>query len=81
MSGDGLSANVAAWIVESGVDITLDAADYATPLADLGVDSLDFFGMLELLEAKTGITIPDDAAATLKSVDDLAAFIRERTQS
>ena len=43
---------------------------------DLGADSLDMIEMLMTLEENFGISVPDDKVASLKTVQDIAAFIQ-----
>jgi len=69
---------ILAWIQESGINTEIGEEDFTTPLSDLGVDSLDFFSILEVLEAKSAISIPDDAANQLRSIQDLTDFINTR---
>lgn len=44
-------------------------------VADLGADSLDMIEMLMSLEEEFGISVPDDVAQGLKTVEDIAKFI------
>ena len=46
-------------------------------IEDLGADSLDMIEMLMALEENFGISVPDEKAADLKTVADIAAFIDE----
>ncbi len=46
---------------------------------DLGADSLDNIEMLVALEDEFGITVPDDKADELKTVEDIANFIDKET--
>jgi acyl carrier protein len=48
-----------------------DGVDPTGPLADLGIDSLDFVGLVQLVEERLGITLSDQQAAAVVSVDDL----------
>ena len=43
---------------------------------DLGADSLDMIEMLMSLEENFGISVPDDKVASLKTVNDIVAFIQ-----
>ena len=42
---------------------------------DLGADSLDIVEMLMALETEFDITLPDEACANLKTVNDIVTFI------
>ena len=44
-------------------------------VADLGADSLDLVEVLMSLEDEFGISIPDDAIPSIKTVDDLVKYI------
>ena len=69
---------VLAWIQESGVSLEARPEDYATRLGELGVDSLDFFGILEYLEDRTGVVISDDDVDLLRSIADIGVFLRAK---
>ena len=43
---------------------------------DLGADSLDMVEMLMTLEDQFGITISDEDALTIKTVEDISKFIK-----
>ena len=55
------------------VDKVTDEADITK---DLGADSLDMIEMLMSLEENFGISVPDDKVASLKTVNDIVAFIQ-----
>ena len=44
-------------------------------IEDLGADSLDMVEMLMTLEEEFGISIPDEDAMNLKTVEDIASYI------
>ena len=46
---------------------------------DLGADSLDMIEMLMAFEEEFGLSIPDEDAANLKTVGDIANFIDANT--
>lgn len=46
-------------------------------LTDLGVDSLDTFTLLFELESKFNITIPDEEARTIRTVNDIVVGVRK----
>jgi acyl carrier protein len=56
--------------------ITLD-----TTLADLGMDSLDTVTMLFELETRLQISIPDEAAKSVRTVRDVVDGIRRLVES
>lgn len=47
-----------------------------TPLAELGIDSLDALTILFALEEGFGISIPDDKAREIRTVDDMVSTIQ-----
>ena len=52
-------------------------SDPTGPLADLGIDSLEFVGLVQLLEDRLGLTLSDQQAAAVVSVEDLLALCEE----
>ena len=46
-------------------------------IEDLGADSLDMVEMLMLVEEEFGISIPDEDAMNLKTVEDIVKYIEE----
>ena len=48
-----------------------------TPLADLGIDSLDALSILFAVEESFGITVPDDRARSIRTMDDMITTIEE----
>ncbi len=44
---------------------------------DLGADSLDILQLLMRIEDQYGITIPDKALATFKTVGDIVAYLEQ----
>jgi len=48
-----------------------------TPLQELGIDSLDTFTLLFELESKFNISIPDDEARNIRTVNDIVEGIRK----
>ena len=57
-----------------------DISDDASVLEDLGADSLDIIELLMTLEDETGIIIPDDDAADLKTVRQISDYIENATK-
>jgi len=53
-------------------NITLESS-----LQDLGIDSLDTFTLLFELESKFNISIPDDEARNIRTVNDIVDGIRK----
>ncbi len=50
-------------------------------LQELGVDSLDTFTLLFELESKFNISIPDDEARNIRSVNDIVAGVRRLVEA
>ena len=57
-----------------------DISDDASVLEDLGADSLAIIELLMTLEDETGIIIPDDDAADLKTVRQISDYIENATK-
>ena len=71
---DGLDAAVVAMVGEVG-----RRGEAPPPLArwaDVGIDSLDLVELVEAVEARFGVVIPDRVAARLRGPDDLVAAVR-----
>jgi acyl carrier protein len=61
-------------------DADLDGLAPDAPIRDeLDLDSMDALTLLEELSAAIGADIPDRAAATLRTLDDLAAYVATAT--
>lgn len=52
-----------------------EVADDADIIEDLGADSLSVVTILMSLEEETGVSIPDEAAAELRTPKDIAEYI------
>jgi Acyl carrier protein len=50
----------------------------STPLADLGIDSLDALNILFAIEETFHVEIEDDAARAMRTVGDMIAAIEQR---
>ena len=55
----------------------IEENDGATPLEDLGLDSLDISGLLLAIEEQFGLKIPDEEVEKLTCLDDYAAYIQK----
>jgi acyl carrier protein len=66
---------IAAIVRDVSPSIRIEAGRYGNSLFDLGLDSLDFATILLQVEEKFGVKIPDDIAATMLSISDIAAFV------
>ena len=70
-----IESQVIALIRAAGIEVEIEPDDYGTELRQLGVDSLTFFDILEVIEEHTGRTLSDETAASIKSIRDLAQFM------
>ena len=50
-------------------------------LQDLGIDSLDTFTLLFELESKFNISIPDDEARNIRTVNDIVEGVRKLVEA
>jgi len=55
--------------------LAVQAVGPETPIEELGLDSLLRVELLVALEDRFRVVIPDDAAATVRTVGDLAALL------
>jgi acyl carrier protein len=74
---DPILAEIYAALKDSGDLPDPEKLDPAKPLAEQGVDSLELFNAFLAVEEKTGIKIPDERMNDMRSLHDLAKFIRE----
>ncbi len=54
-----------------------EVQDHSSFVEDLEADSLDVVELIMALEGEFGIEVPDDDAASLKTVADVAAYIEK----
>jgi len=73
---DTIAENVIATLA-SVKRITVEGIKLETPLQELGIDSLDTFTLLFELESKFNISIPDDEARNIRTVNDIVEGIRK----
>lgn len=74
---DPILADIYAALKESGDLPDPEKLDPAKPLAEQGVDSLELFNAFLAVEEKTGVKIPDERMNDMRTLNDLATFIRE----
>ena len=58
-----------------------DQIKLESSLQDLGIDSLDTFTLLFELESKFNISIPDDEARNIRTVNDIVAGVRRLVEA
>jgi acyl carrier protein len=73
---DSIAENVIATLA-SVKRIPAESIKLETPLQELGIDSLDTFTLLFELESKFNISIPDDEARNIRTVNDIVEGIRK----
>lgn len=54
-----------------------DAIAGDTVLSDVGIDSLDALSILFAVEEQFGVSIPDDRARSIKTLDDMTNAVSE----
>lgn len=54
-------------------------ADNSSIIEDLGADSIDLVEMLMVIEEKLNFSIPDEDAAKLKTVKNVADYIQQHS--
>ncbi len=63
-------------ILAKQLRVDADTIDESTSIMDdLGADSLDVVEMLMTIEQEHGITVPDEAIMTFKTVGDVAKYM------
>ncbi len=66
-------------LVEAGVKPELARKlDASAPLLRQGVDSMDFPSFCALIEERLGVSLDDELALSLKTLEDFARFLGER---
>jgi acyl carrier protein len=64
-------------IIRDQKTIPDDALTREVPLADLGIDSLDALSILFAVEEAFTVTVPDDRARSIRTMDDMITVIEE----
>lgn len=62
-------------IIHDQKTLPADSLSRDTPLADVGIDSLDALSILFAIEETFGITVPDDQARSIKTMDDMIGVV------
>jgi acyl carrier protein len=75
-----LKAIVAA-IVAKNCGLSHASVQNERPLVEYGLDSVRAIELLISLEERFGISIPDEAAQRLRTVNDIARYMQEQTKS
>jgi acyl carrier protein len=70
--------NKALEILEKKLNKKFSEEDYKTNLVQLGLDSLDTVEMIMELESNFHITIPDDDAKTLQTINDIFNYLDKK---
>jgi len=61
------------------IDVKIDWENTSldADLFELGLDSLDFYNFLIILEEKTGVSVSDEDLVNLKTVDNILAYFNK----
>jgi len=62
-------------IVSDQLDVLAERIKESNNLKDLGADSLDFVELVMKVEEEFNIAVPDEAAATLKTVGQVIDYV------
>lgn len=62
-------------IIHDQKTLPADSLSRDTPLSDLGIDSLDALSILFAVEETFVITVPDDQARSIRTMDDMIGVI------
>lgn len=77
MTTTDVEGTVRAAILEAVAEVgkvAPDASDPTQTFEELGIDSLDFVRLIQIIEEKLDITLSDEQAAPLKRVDELVVL-------
>jgi len=77
MTRDEIEKKVVA-IIHGQKTLPPDSISRSTLLAEAGIDSLDALSILFELEETFAISIPDDRAKEIKTLDDMVSAIEEQ---
>ena len=65
-------------ILSHQLRIDMDTIDESTDIVDdLGADSLDVVEMIMTIEQEYGVSIPDEAITTLRTVGDVVKYVED----
>ena len=79
---DDLDKRVVELVAEVLVDVNKDNIEMSSKIVeDLGVESLDIYDMIALLEDEFGLEISDEEVEKIQTVQDVADFIREHKKA
>lgn len=60
---------------QSGLEINTTAKDFDKPFADIGLDSLDVYGLLSEIEVETGKSFTEEEYDDLRSLGDIIRLL------
>ena len=63
------------------ISIVLETSDFAKPLSDVNIDSLDLSGILLAIEEKYKIRIPEEAIDGLDSINSIVEYVKDRMKA
>lgn len=76
LTKDGARALVRGILHELAPEVDFDAADEGAPLGDeFDLDSFGFLTLLEMLEARAGVRVPDRDYERISSVAGLVGYL------
>lgn len=67
-------------IVANQMNISPESINTATTFYDVEADSLDVVEVIMALESKFGITLPDEAVESFKTIGDLANYVESQVK-
>lgn len=67
-------------IVANQMNISPESINTATTFYDVEADSLDVVEVIMALESKFGITLPDEAVESFKTIGDLASYVESQVK-
>jgi acyl carrier protein len=80
MTMSELKAAIAVMVSE-GCGLARKSVQMDRPLVEYGLDSVRAIDLLISIEEHFGISIPDESARYLRTVNDIAAYLQERMET
>lgn len=66
-------------LLENATDINIEAIANNVRLRDYGIDSLDYFSIINELQILSGVEVPDEDIDQLDTIDAIYKYFQERT--
>lgn len=67
-------------LTENVTNVNIEAIPLDGRLRDYGIDSLDYFSIINELQSLTGVEVPDEDIDQLISIDAIYTYFQERSK-